>query len=198
MRFGLLRVAALACVCCAIGLAQQAVTVRQLVDFITSSISQKLPDKAVAVTLAGMKMSERLTPGMVEDLHGKGAGPKTVAALNHLAETSANLAVAAPRMEPPKPKPIPPPSYEEQQKVLAEAREYALNYSKSLPDFLCLQVTHRYVDRNFRPGTEGSWSPSDRLVAKLSYFDQREKYDLLSENENSLIGTQYEPIPIPM
>ena len=184
----------LVCACCATATAQQAVTVRQLVDFITSSITQKQPDKDVASTLLSMKMSERLTPGMVEDLQGKGAGPKTVAALNRLAEASANLAVAAPRVEPPRPKPIPPPSYEEQQKILDEAREYALNYSRSLPDFLCLQVTHRYVDRNFKPGSEGSWSPSDRIVAKLSYFDQREKYDLLSENENSLVGKQYESV----
>src|ERR1700728_155239 len=60
MRFGLLRVAAVACVCGAMALAQQAVTVQQLRDFITSSISQKQPDKDVAATLASMKMSERL------------------------------------------------------------------------------------------------------------------------------------------
>src|ERR1700735_5579113 len=106
MRFGLLRTLALVCIGSAIGIAQQAVTVRQLVDFITSSITQKQPDKAVAATLAGMKMSERLTPGMVEDLQGKGAGPKTVAALSHLAEMSATLTAAAPKVEPPKPKPI--------------------------------------------------------------------------------------------
>ena len=194
MRFGLLRVAAVACVCGAIALAQQAVTVQQLRDFITSSISQKQPDKDVAAVLASMKMSERLTPGMVEDLQGKGAGPKTVAALNRLAEASASLRAAAPKVEPPKPKPIPPPSYEEQQKILDAAREYALNYSASLPDFLCLQDTHRYVDRNLKPNSEGSWSPSDRLVAKLSYFDQREKYELLNQNDNSMIGKQYESV----
>jgi hypothetical protein len=194
MRFGLLRVAALVCFCGAVAPAQQAVTVRQLVDFITSSISQKQPDKDVASTLMGMKMSERLTPGMVEDLQGKGAGPRTVAALNRMAEASASLTAAAPKVEPPKPKPIPPPPYEEQQKILAEARDYAINYSKTLPDFLCLQRTHRYVDRNFKPGSEGSWSPSDRIVAKLSYFDQREKYDLISDNDNALVGKKYESV----
>jgi hypothetical protein len=176
------------------GVAQQAVTVRQLVDFITSSITQKQPDKAVAETLAGMKMSERLTPGVVEDLQGKGAGPKTVAVLSRMAEASVNLAVAAPKVEAPKPKPIPPPSYEDQQKILDDAREYALNYSKSLPDFLCLQLTHRYGDRNFKPGSEGSWSPLDRVAAKLTYFDQREKYDLISDNVTSLVDKKYESV----
>ena len=194
MRFGLLRTLALACVCGTFGFAQQAVSVQQLQVFITSSIAQKQPDKDVAATLAAMKMSERLTLGMVEDLQGKGAGPKTVAALNKLAEASVNLAVAAPPAAAPKPKPIPPPSYEEQQKILAGARDYALNYSKSLPDFLCLQVTQRYGDRNFKPGSEGSWSPLDRVQAKLTYFDQQEKYELLSQNENSLIGKQYESV----
>src|ERR1700684_2186196 len=100
MRFGLLRAVALVCIGSAVGLAQQAVTVRELVDFIPSSISQTQPDKDVAATLLGMKMSERLTPGMVEDLQGKGAGPRTRAALNRLAEASATLAVAAPKVEP--------------------------------------------------------------------------------------------------
>ena len=198
MRFRLLPAAVRACVCatvCAIvALAQQAVTVSQLVQFITSSIAQKQPDKDIASVLAGMKMSERLMPGMVEDLQGKGAGPKTVAALNKMAEASVSLTAAAPKVEAQKPKPIPPPSYEEQQQILAAAREYALNYSKTLPDFLCLQDTHRYVDRNYKPGSDGSWSPSDRVVAKLSYFDQHEKYDLLSQNDNALIGKQFEAI----
>ncbi len=194
MRFRLFLAAAAACVLASTGFAQQALTVQQLVGFITSSIAQKQPDKDVAATLAGMKMSERLTHGMVEDLQGNGAGPKTVAILNKMVEASANLVVATPKAAPPKPTLPPPPPYEEQQSILAGAREYALNYSKTLPDFLCFQMTHRYLDRNFKPGTEGSWSPADRVVAKVSYFDQREKYDLLSDNDNSLVGKEYESV----
>jgi hypothetical protein len=139
-------------------------------------------------------MSERLDPRTIEDLQGKGAGSKTVAALNHLAELSATLTPPAPKVEAPKPKPIPPPSYEEQHSILARVREYAMNYSKSLPDFISLQVTHRYMDHNFKSGSEGSWAQMDRVAAKLSYFDQREKYELLSDNDSPMLGKSMESL----
>jgi hypothetical protein len=148
-----------------------------------------MPDKDVAAFLAGVKMTEKLSPRTIEDLQGKGAGPKTVAALSRLAEASATLPAPGPKAAAPKPKPLPPPpSSQEQEKIIEEAREYALNYSKTLPDFICLQVTRRYLDRHYKPGTEGSWSVSDRLAEKLTYFDQQEKYEAVSHNDTSLYG----------
>jgi hypothetical protein len=188
MRLAFTRVVFLGCVCALAGLAQQQLTVDKLVEFITSSISQKQPDKDVAGILATMKLSEKLSPRVIEDLQGKGAGPRTVAALSHLAEVSATLPAPAPKAAVLKPKLPPPPPFEEQQTILKEAREYALNYSKMLPDFICLQVTHRYIDRHFKPGTEGSWAISDMIAEKLSYFDQQEKYEPISQNGNSLYG----------
>src|SRR3954447_2945368 len=117
MRSVVPRAAILGCICVLTSLAQQQLTVDKLVQFITSSISQKNQDKEVAGFLASVKMSEKLDPRVVEDLQGRGAGPKTVAALTHLAEVSATLPAPAPKAEAPKPKPIPPPSVEEQQRV---------------------------------------------------------------------------------
>jgi hypothetical protein len=189
MRFAFIRAAVLGCVCALASLAQQQLSVDKLLEFITSSISQKMPDKDVAAFLASVKMTEKLTPRTIEDLQSKGAGPKTVAALSRLAEASATLPAPAPKAAAPKPKPPrTPPSYEAQQKVIEEAREYALNYSKTLPDFICLQVTRRYIDRHYKPGAEGSWSVSDRLAEKLTYFDQQEKYEAVSHNDTSLYG----------
>jgi hypothetical protein len=188
MWFAFTRAAVLGCLCALAGFAQQQLTIDKLMEFISSSISQKLPDKDIADVLAKMKLTEKLDLRTVEELQGKGAGPKTVAALSRLAEASSTLQPAPPKIAAPKPKPIPPPPYEEQQKVIQEAREYALNYSKSLPDFICLQVTRRYIDRHYKPGTEGSWAVSDRLAEKLSYFEQHEKYEAISQNDNSLYG----------
>jgi hypothetical protein len=190
MRFALIRAAALGCLCALASLAQQQLTVDKLLEFITSSISQKMPDKDVAAFLANVKMTEKLAPRTVEDLQSKGAGPKTVAALTRLAEVSAQLPAPVQKAAAPKPKPRTPPSYEEQQKVIEAAREYALNYSKTLPDFICLQVTRRYLDRHYKPGTEGSWSGSDKLVEKLTYFDQHEKYEAVSHDDTSLYGKE--------
>ena len=194
MRFAFVRVLIISCVCTVAGLAQQTLSVDKLVEFVASSVKQKMQDKEVAQFLTGIKVSDRLSPRTIEDLQGKGAGPKTVAALNRLAELSATLPVPVAKLPPTPPKPIPAPPYEEQYKVLGEMRSYALNYSKSLPDFLCLQVTRRYMDRHFVPGQEGSWSPVDRVAAKLTYFGQEEKYELLSSNDNSLICKSYESL----
>ena len=188
MRFGLLRAVAMACMCAIAGFAQQQITVDKLLEFVNSSITTKVQDKDVAAYLATVKLTEKLDPRTVEDLRSRGAGPKTVTALTTLASASAGLAAPAPKAAAPKPKVRAAPSYEEQQKVIQEARDYALNYSKTLPDFICLQVTRRYLDRHYKPGTDGSWSPSDRLAEKLTYFDQQEKYEAISHNDNSLYG----------
>ena len=68
------------------------------------------------------------------------------------------------------------PSAEEQARKLEQVREAALNYSRSLPDFICTQVVKRYVDATGRD----RWTPIDTLTVKLSYFGQKEDYKLLS------------------
>ena len=71
----------------------------------------------------------------------------------------------------------PKPTAEDQTGLLERVRESALRYTKSLPDFICTQVVKRYVDI----GRE-RWSPTDTLKLKLSYFDQKEDYQLLTIN----------------
>ena len=171
---------------------QQALTVDKLVGFIDSSIKNHIPDKDVAAYLATAKMSERLTASAVEDLQGKGAGPRTRAALLRLSELSMGLAAPLPKPPPPVYVEPPAPSREEQQQVLKEITEYAMNYSKSLPDFICLQVTRRSVDLHFQRGTNGSFTPTDRLLERLTYFDQKEKYEAISVNDRSMFGKSWE------
>jgi hypothetical protein len=188
MRYVFVRAMVLGCVCALVGLAQQQLSVSKLVEFITSSIAQKMPDKDVATFLGSVKLTEKLDTRTVENLQGQGAGPKTVAALNKLAESSANLTSPPPKVEAAKPKPLAEPSEAEKQRVLDATREYALNYTKSLPDFISLEVTRRYYDRHYRPGEEGSWAIADRLAEKLTFYDQKEKYELISRNDDSLYG----------
>lgn len=173
---------------------QQPLPVDKLVEFIKSSIAQKLPDKEVASYLATVRLTSKLDDRTVEDLQGAGAGPKTVAALTRLADRSAALPVAKPKPAAPAYVEPPPPPDGEQQRILDRIREYALSYSKSLPDFICLQVTRRLQDQHYQPGSPGSFSQADRLVEKLSYFDQQEKYELISQNENSLYGKTWESL----
>src|ERR1039458_9089102 len=62
----------------------------------------------------------------------------------------------------------------EQASLLEQAREAALRYSNSLPDFLCTEV----VRRIHAQGHSG-WRDLDTLTVKLSYFGHREDYKLM-------------------
>jgi hypothetical protein len=167
MRFRILLISFAAAACAW----SQTVSVRQVEEFVRSSVTQKLPDKQVADYLHKMKLSEKLSESSIEDLQSQGAGPRTVAALKELGVATANLKPPAP---PPPPKvyvPPPPPSDEEQQKILNQVREYALGYSKGLPDYICTKVTRRFYD----PSGKQSWRQQDTITNKLTYFEQKEK-----------------------
>lgn len=165
--------------------AQTSMTVEQLVSFIKSSVQLKQPDREVAKFLRGVTLSQRLDDRTIEELQGEGAGPRTVEALHELRDATKGLPAPPPPAAPaPKPPPIPPPSPEEQKKIIAQARDYALNYTKRLPDFLCTQVTRRYVD----PSGLEFWRQEDVLTARLSYFEKHENYKLVLVN-NQVVTT---------
>ena len=184
MRF--CRIAAVYVMCLGVW-AASGYTVAQIKQFIQSAIQLKNPDKEVAETLRKMKLSERLDLDTVEALEGEGAGPKTVAALKVLATESENL----PQAQPPAPKPVPvlppPPSSEEQARLLDQVRDYAINYTHRLPDFICLEQTRRYVDTTGRD----SWRQADVITARLSYFNQREDYKLVSQSDKVVTDQSY-------
>jgi hypothetical protein len=183
------RLAVLALVVSLCALGQQTLSFDQLLSFIRSSIRMKYQDKEVASYVSKVKLTEQLDERTIEELQGEGLGPKTVAALRELAAASTSL----PKPKPPAPKPvltpIPPPSSEEQQAIIGEVREYAMNYSKSLPDFICTQVTRRYYD----PSGLEFWQNMDTITARLSYFEQKEDYKLILVN-NRYVNTNYEAL----
>jgi len=73
--------------------------------------------------------------------------------------------------------------------ILDRARAYALDYSQTLPDFICNEVIRRY-----REGMkEGAWDLTDTLTVRLSYYGHREDYKLLQVNgKNAPANTRYE------
>lgn len=152
--------------------AQLNMTADQVFTFIKSSIQLHHDDRKVAEYVKKIKLSDKLEERRVEDLQGMGAGPRTVAALRTLSSSSASLpAPAPPAAAPPKPT-IPPPDSQEQARVLHEIIENARNYSKSLPDYMCLQVTRRHVD----PTGKEDWRNYDTVQEQLSYVDHTEHY----------------------
>jgi len=66
----------------------------------------------------------------------------------------------------------PPPSPQEQARFLAGARQNAMDYAKSLPDFLCTQRIERYTGPTWR----------DTLTVQLGYYQGKEQYSLAAIN----------------
>jgi hypothetical protein len=179
----------------------QTLSVQELASFIQSSeqlIKEgKQTDSEVAKFLAKVKLTERLDDRVIEEMQGSGIGPKTLQALEALRDRTKDLMAAKPIAPQAPPAPIPPPSAEEQAAIITDVREYALNYSKNLPDFICTQVTRRYAAP--MPGTrwggssmsEPRWQAQDVLQIRLSYFEQKEKYLVVLEN-NNILNKDYE------
>lgn len=159
---------------------QMKFTVEQLVSFVKSSVKLKHPDAQVAAYLKKVMLSEQLPPGKIEDLLATGMGPKTYDQLQLMVSATASLPLPkiVPVIDQPVTKLIPAPSAAEQQKLMEALREYALNYDKTLPDFLCTQVTRRFYD----PSGLEYWVSADTITAKLSYFQHKEEKKVLFVN----------------
>jgi len=166
----------------------QTMTVATLVGFIKSSIELKNPDKQVATAVEQIRLTEKFTLADLGDLQSAGVGPKTLAALARLVTQSASLAPPAKAAPAERRAVLPDPSDAEKRDVLEKTREWALDYVKSLPDFVCLEDTYRYVDPHYQPGTEGSWSQEDRVIEKLTFFDHKENYELAQHNDTPTVN----------
>jgi hypothetical protein len=163
---------------------------KELIDMVRAGLQAHTPDKALSKSLHKIALSERLDLRTIEELESEGAGTETVAALEWIFEQSA---------EQPAPTAIPPftiparPSIEEQKEFFHRVNVAAIHYTASLPNFICNEVIHRYQMKQaplnrtgrgaFTPtlGT-GIWQPKDILTVKLSYFENREKYELTLVN----------------
>jgi hypothetical protein len=170
--------------------AQMRMSADQLISFIKSSIQLHHDDRKVADYLHKIKLSDRLEDRRVEELQGMGAGPKTVIALRELSEASSNLAVTPPP-PPPAPKPvIPPPDSVEQARILHEIVDRARNYAKTLPNYLCVQVTRRRDDPS---GTE-NWRLRDTIQEQLSYVDSHESYKVSMINGRAVSNVEHDQL----
>jgi hypothetical protein len=66
----------------------------------------------------------------------------------------------------------------EQNAILDRVRAYATSYTASLPNFVCIQDTHRMIAE-----AKGKhWKPIDEITQKLNFVSGRESYELLSQD----------------
>jgi hypothetical protein len=179
--------------------AQTAMNVDQLADMVRSELALKQhTDKQVAAYLKKVQLTEKLPSKTIEDLEEQGAGPKTIEALKQLQTVTAALkppahdATYAPETAAPTTnaqpsarlavkQDIPAPTSVRQKAILDRMRDYALNYTDGLPNFICVQVTRRYV----QPAA-GRYGGSEHhlgdILAKVSYNQGQENYKVFSVN----------------
>jgi len=74
--------------------------------------------------------------------------------------------------------PIQPPGAEALNSILADATKFAADYRNSLPNFICEQVTDRFVSVD---GAK-TWKHQDKVIGQLTYLDYAENWSFL-ENE---------------
>jgi hypothetical protein len=180
-------------------LAQTQMNVQQLADMIRDEIARhQHNDKQIAAAVREIQLSEKLTDKTIIDLQAQGVGQKTVEALKYLRDQTANMkppahdATSSPATAPdqevsegvstaslaPKPRTIPPPDSVRQQEIIQSMTDYALNYSKHLPNFFCVEVTRQNVDPN---GGE-NYRSSGTIWAKVGFNEGRDYYNVYSVN----------------
>lgn len=161
----------------------------QVVAFVKSSLKLHLDgDAKIAAYVKKIKLSDKLEDRRVEELQGMGAGPRTIAALRALSESSTNLPPAPPPA-PVAPRPvIPPPNSLEQARILHDIIENARNYAKTLPDYMCIQVTRRHFD----PTATEDWRNYDTVQEQVSYVDHKENYQVVMVNGQAVKNVQHE------
>src|SRR3954451_12634604 len=184
----------------ALGLqAQTEMNVQQVVDFIRSELAlRQHTDKQIAAYIRKIKLSEKITDKTILDLEAQGAQPKTIAALQELRDQAASLkpptgdSTYSPATAPDnstiqgaqtvrlntKAAEIPPPDSVRQQQILNQIKDYALSYTKNLPNFICVEVIRRYVD----PGSADHFQSIGNVLARVSYNQGQESYKVYSVN----------------
>jgi len=154
--------------------AETGASVNDVISLVRAALQRGQKDSQLAKVLHRIKLMESLDQHTIEELESEGTGPKAIAELQRLRKVSATLPTAATAIQP---QAAPPP--DERKRIVEMARESALNYTRSLPDFICTEVVRRYDDTRSRL--------LDTLTLKLSYFEQKEKYQLLAINGRATV-----------
>jgi VWFA-related protein len=89
--------------------------------------------------------------------------------------------------------PIPPPTPEESQALIADARGRAVGYKNGLPNFMCVEVTNRSLDATGR----GRWKHRDTIAELLRYRDKAETRSVLEVDGKPPVSTDPDTIKGP-
>jgi hypothetical protein len=183
------RAAALAFYCCSAILAQSRMTVADLVNAVTASLTVDRSDFRISRQVYAIRLSESLSDSTIDILRQMGAGPATIRQLEKLRNKSRSLPY--PEREPLSFTPRPSPS--ETSAMVASIRLYASGYLASLPDFTCTREDRLFVaypvnDSRVDPKEIDTgiplalmrpvWQPAGSYTADVGYVGGADHYKL--------------------
>ncbi len=130
--------------------------------------------KTATQTIAFSVEGDGSTPALAINGTGKASSDATIAAAAPPADLKipGQLAITVPSTV------IPPMPKEESSLLIADAGKRAVEYTESLPNFMCLEVTNRSID----PSATGRWKAKDNIVELLRYRDKKETRTTLEVN----------------
>ncbi|MGA9585843.1 MAG: VWA domain-containing protein, partial [Terracidiphilus sp.] len=84
----------------------------------------------------------------------------------------------------------------DQARILEQVRSYAVAYTQELPNFICTQVTSREVTRpsagfQEETGAGAQFGPSDQITEKVTFFNQKEGYEVIAINGKKVAGAKH-------
>jgi len=157
--------------------AQDRGSISDLVAQVRAGLDGARGDGRIAKDIRKLRLTERLDDRTIEILQSEGAGRQTVEELLLLRDRSAQM----PRPSKPAIPEPPAPSAAAQVQIWNAAHENAVSQNQTLPDFICTETIRRY----FASKLNGGWKLQDTLSLRLTYFDRREEYKLMSVNRRS-------------
>jgi hypothetical protein len=161
-------------------------SVQTLFEAVSAAIHSGQSDADVARTVRGFPLTEGLSDAVIEELENQGAGSSTIAALQRQQARTRKFPVATVRLFEAQPQ----PSAAELAATINHARDLALEYSGSLPNFVCTESVERFVYRR----RDDRWVRRDSFTLAVRYVDKRESYGMIAVNgratTRSLEGTE--------
>jgi hypothetical protein len=145
-------------------------SVGDLVIRVQAALAAHVPDAQIAAIVRDAKLTEQLGEPVIEALN---AGPLATEELERRRDLTAKLPPAAPIKLFDAP---PPPSAEEQARILEHARTIAMEYSAGLPNFLGTETIRRFTGNK----SGEKWKAGDTLVVDIASNGKQETYHLLT------------------
>lgn len=162
--------------------------VQELKKLIVSSQASSDNDNKVAYKISQFRLKERLTAGALADISTLRLGTRTASMLELLADES-EFEPAATLSG------TPPPAPSEAEALLAKARDFAANYIRNLPDFICSNMIRRFethpISRIDTQAFLGELRLQDTITTEVSFDHGKESYKAKTVNGQP----HEEPVP---